>query len=145
MGVCGQLHSPTTLPLEDESLVSVKRRLDWFQSQSRCCDKEKSLWCPCLDSNQNFPFIQSVAKSLYWLSHPITYMTYVHYCFIRRYLDFHRFEFRRFDLSSVFSYNRVSKFRRLLRSLVAFCHRRAILFLSSFSLWIEVVWSALFF
>jgi hypothetical protein len=53
---------------------------------------------------------------------------------VQQYLDFRRFEFRRFELSSVFNYNYVSKFRRLLRSFVAFRHHRAILFLSSFSL-----------
>jgi hypothetical protein len=39
---------------------------------------------------------------------------------IQQYLDF-----RRFALSSVFNYNHVSKFRRLLRSFVAFRHHRA--------------------
>ena len=35
---------------------------------------------------------------------------------VQQYLDFRRFEFRRFAPLSVFNYNHVSKFRRLLRS-----------------------------
>jgi hypothetical protein len=54
---------------------------------------------------------------------------------IQQYLDIRRFEFRRFALSSVFNYNHVSKFRRLLSLFRRISSPlRAILFLSSFSL-----------
>ena len=48
------------------------------------------------------------------------YKTLLKKILIQQYLDF-----RRFALSSVFNYNHVSKFRRLLRSFVAFRHHRA--------------------
>jgi hypothetical protein len=61
--------------------LSTKKWLNQYQSQSRCCDREKSLCCPCEESNYNFPLIQSVAKSVYCPSHPITHISYVDYCF----------------------------------------------------------------
>ena len=81
MGVSGQCHFPTTIYMLEEPLVSTKKWLNQFQSQSRCCDGDKSLCCPCRESNQNFPFIQCVAKSVYCPSHPITNISYVD-CFI---------------------------------------------------------------
>jgi hypothetical protein len=68
-----------TTTLEEEPLISTKKCLYVFQSQSRCCDKVKSLCCPCWENNQNFPFIQSIAKSLYWPSHPITHIPLLFY------------------------------------------------------------------
>lgn len=89
MGVSSQYHFPTTLYLEEEPLVSTKKWLDQFQSQCSWCEKEKSLCCLCRESNQNFPFIQSVAKWQYCPSHPITHTSYVDYCFVHLALIIH--------------------------------------------------------
>ena len=52
-------------PLEKKPPASVQGWLDGFQSQTKWCDKETILCYPCLESNQIFPFILSVARSLH--------------------------------------------------------------------------------